>query len=490
MSKEKVINIPGTDPSESILVDKTTGEPIATHQSADGDYHLGTAMVQNVYGDDNNSSTTNLVAANSYTFTGTSTSTLGVVGLQWSLNTDQNATVCIDQSPDGTNWDITDCFDYIEAHGGDGNTVQALNSYWRIRVILTGTTDTTHFRVQGVLCPIAEPLPRSLSDDGRLKSESTLTGKENTERHVWVTPTNELSTTETIRLVGTTFDGATKDTSFWTETVTGSGTVSQSGEIELSTGTTLNSTAAYESVRSARFVGGSALKFKGLFKFVTAGTANNVRRGGAYSATDGFFFQLNGSTFSVGVRRASSDTLVNSGNFNGNLGATLTINPAVYYKLEIEWTPAGAFFYVNGALLHEVLGGHLTNFLTQPIMFENVNSGGLATDIIFDCIASIISRLGPLLTSPISKYQSGTTAEVICKVGAGVIRGIILSDITLNSVIIIYDGDVATGTVIWNSGSMGNKTEPYHIDFYNLPFSTGLSFAITTQDANMIIIYE
>jgi hypothetical protein len=54
---------------------------------------------QDVVADPNNSSVVNLAAA--ATFTGTSTSTLGVVGLQVSLKTDQNCTVYVDQSPDG-----------------------------------------------------------------------------------------------------------------------------------------------------------------------------------------------------------------------------------------------------------------------------------------------------------------------------------------------------------------------------------------------------
>ena len=47
------------------------------------------SITQNVKADANNSSTDNLVSSNEYTYTGTYTSTLGVVGLQWSLKTDR-----------------------------------------------------------------------------------------------------------------------------------------------------------------------------------------------------------------------------------------------------------------------------------------------------------------------------------------------------------------------------------------------------------------
>ena len=479
---DRVIDIP----QSGVLRDSETGEPLGTHASVDGDIHLGTAMIQSVYADDNNSSAADLNAANSYTFTGAATSTLGVVGLQWSLVTDQNATVYIDQSPDKINWDITDSFDYIESHGGDGNTVQALNSYWRIRVILTGTTDTTYFRLQGVLCPIADPLPRSLSGDGRLKSEVTITGKENDDRHVWVAPSNALVVVELVRMVGTTFDGTAKDANFWTEAVTGSGVVSQGGEIELATnpvGATANSAASYASVRKARFVGGAALKFIGLFKFVTAGTTNNIRRCGPYMTTDGFFFELDGSTFSVGARRASSDTLVTSGNFNGHYGDTWAPTAGSYYKMEIEWTPAGVYYYINGILLHKTVGGHLTNFLTLPIKFENVNSGGITTNVVFDCITTVIVRLGELKTNPTYKYIAGETTTV-CKYGAGSLHTIVNND--NSGSVIVYDNTAGTGTIIASvdlAKVLGTLT-------FNAPFSNGLTLVTSGSNAKVTVTYE
>ena len=173
-------------------------------------------FTQDVQLDANNSSTDNLISTNSYTFEGTGTSTLGVAALQWNLKTDQNATVYVEQSDDNTNWDISDHFDYLTTRS-EGNTVQAITAYWRIRVVLTGTTDTTYFRLSGVLCPIASPLPRALSDDSRLQTETTITGRTNTERHAWINPTNEQAISPLYRMVGTNFDGVNKDPNFWTD---------------------------------------------------------------------------------------------------------------------------------------------------------------------------------------------------------------------------------------------------------------------------------
>jgi hypothetical protein len=124
---------------------------------------------QDVVADANNSSTTNLSAGNSYTFTGTSTSTLGIAGIQVSLKTDVNCIVYIDQSPDGTNWDITDQYSYYSAINNFGITIQAVNSYVRVRVISNSLT-STYFRLQTALCPIVEALPRSLDGSGNLKT--------------------------------------------------------------------------------------------------------------------------------------------------------------------------------------------------------------------------------------------------------------------------------------------------------------------------------
>ena len=215
---ESGISVNSNSQLKTTLFD-SSGNPVQVELAADGGYHLGTTIIQDIHADSNNSSTDNLVAGNSYTFTGVSTSTLGVTGLQWSLHTDQNATVFVEESPDGTNWDITYEFDYIASHGGAGETVQATMAFWRVRVILTVNIDTTFFRLSGVLAPIAMPLPSSLTSDSRVKVETHIAGQD--DRHAIVSPTGTLGVNTTVRLVGTNFDGTIKDTNMWTESVAG-----------------------------------------------------------------------------------------------------------------------------------------------------------------------------------------------------------------------------------------------------------------------------
>jgi len=469
--------------SVSSVIYNNSGCPIISHEGIDGDIYLGTSIVQDVHEDTNNTSDINLTSVNGYSFTGSATSTLGVVGLQWSLKTDQNATVYIEESPDETNWDISRSFNYIESHGGRGETIQASQAFWRIRVTLTGTTDTTYFRLQAVLCPIATPLPSALSPDGRLLTETTLSGKENKDRHAWVSPTNSLSTSKDIRLVGTTFDGTIKDPNFWTEATTNDGIVTQNGEIQLNTSGSPNGTAKYTSYRTARFVVGSALKFTGAFAFVTAGTTDNVRRCGAYDANNGFFFQLDGSTFSVGSRKDTSDILISSGSFNGSLGKTFTpTNGEVYYKLDIEWTPIGAFYYINGELLHQSIGGHLTRQLSLPITFENNNDNNLTATILFDCLGVVISREGELYTNPTSRNIAGAESSIF-KVGAGTLQRIVNNDNAGS--ITVYDGTSTGGRVL----AVIDTTKALGTLEYGLSFNTGL-YIVATGLVAATVIYE
>ena len=123
---------------------------------------------QNVVADANNSSSTNLDAGNSYTFTGTKTSTLGVAGIQVSLYADKNCTIRVEQSPDATpHWDLIDQYNYV-ASSNFGITVQAISSWARV-VVTTASETTTTFRLQTALCPIVEAVPRSLDENGNFK---------------------------------------------------------------------------------------------------------------------------------------------------------------------------------------------------------------------------------------------------------------------------------------------------------------------------------
>ena len=443
-------------------------------------------ITQKVEADANNTTSTNLTAGD--TWTGTSSSTLGVVGIQWSLKCNENCTVYIEESDDESNWDISYEFDYIASKGGRGETVQATKAYWRAKVKNEGTSTTSYLRFAGVLCPIAVPLPSALSEDGRLKSECHIAGQ--TDRHVWVNPTNEIATSPVYRIVGTAFDGSNKDPNFWTETTDNGGTVVKANaEIQLETNTTANGYAQYQSVRKARFVAGSAQLFSGAVNWETAGTANNIRRVGAYTTDatddieDGFFFQLSGTTFSVGYCNDSSVTTVDSGSFNGNLGDTWSPTADTYYKIDIEFTPMGGFWYINGKLLHKIAGtAGFVGTNTVNITIENENTSDSTTDVKFNSVGLYIARQGELHTNPTS-YYAGTNATTVLKVGAGSLHRVTVTD--NQGDMLIYDGLSAAGVLM---ASLDAAKTVGTMEF-GCPFSDGLTI-VTTGTPKMTVVYE
>ncbi len=364
-------------------------------------------------------------------------------------------------------------------------------AYWRLRVVNEGEATTTYFRVSGVLCPIATPLPSSLSHDRRLKSENTLVGSQNEGRHVWVNPTNEIAISPVYRLVGTNFDGSTKDSNFWTDGSLRDGTVTQAnGEINLQTNTTANGLALYRSVRKGRFVAGSAMIVEGAFSWKTALTAGNTRRFGAYTldesldVEDGFFFQTSGTTTSLGYARDGSVTLIDSVSFNGNLGLSWAVTADTYYKLSIEYSPMGAFWYVDNKLLHKIKTGHPSAYMTLPITIENENTASSA-DIEFHCVGAYIARQGELNTNPTYKYIGANGTHVL-KQGAGVLHRVIISD--NKGSINIYDNTSAAAPQISFLDTAQGAIPMGTVDFM-APFSNGLT-VVTAGDIYCTVIYE
>lgn len=448
------------------------------------------SITQNVIVDSNNSSTNNLLSG--ATFTGTSTSTLGIVGIQVSLHTDQNCTVYVDQSPDGTNWDLSDPYRFFTGIDNFGITVKAINSYLRVRVTNVSLSATTHFRLQTALCPITESLPRSLTQDGNLK----VAIEEFKDRYgfgVENTPTDEMRVITPYRLIGSSFIGSTLDTNFWTASLGTGGTASVGGaQLTITTGeTTPNNSVVVSSNRIARYIGGSALRLRTIFRLPDTGTANNTRRLGAFTATDGVFIELSGTTFSIVTRKNSVDTKVSNGAFNGQLGLGIILDTNAH-TWEIYWQNKKIVFVVDGSVIHTVnaLTSTWSNTLELPIRIENTNSGGSSTDVSVFVRTITIHRLGSAITQPISKYQAGITAGLVLKYGAGNLHEVVISGITNASVVTLYDNISAGGTIIWSSGAMSNQTVPFSIDMKGLPFYTGLTLVIATQNSNVLVIYE
>lgn len=445
---------------------------------------LKSNIIQNVLVDQNNSSTDNLESSNSYTYTGAATSTLGVVGLQWSLKTDQNARVYVEQSPDGTNWDLSYQFNYIASKGGAGETVQATQAYYRLRVVLTGVIDTTYFRLLGILCPVATPLPSALTVDSRVKVESHITSQD--DNHVWVTPRNEIIKSNRARLVGEIFDGTNKDPNFWNETTANGGTIVQSGgAITLKTNTTANGKASYVSTKKARFVPGTSQIF--LSRTTSDGFfENHLHRIGAYDANDGYFVQAKDLIFSIGYRKNGVETIIDNGNFNGDSGSTFPSSGNVFFAQSIQWTPTSVEWYIDGVLLHRLEGNLFVGTNSLPITIETENFNGATIDHDFTIAEACIIRQGDLVTESIFKHISGDAATLTLKYGAGKLQKIMFNN-TLGTMITIYDSITGSGEVI---GIITTTIAVLGEWEYNGSFSNGLTLVTEGNGLDATIIYE
>lgn len=472
--------------TKSILTGQSVidGTYINAKMTPDG----GLVVNQDIQIDPLNSSTTNLAA--SATFTGSAVSNITATAIQIFLKTDQNCTVYLDQSQDGVNWDVSDPYNFYSAVGNFAITTNAVGAYYRVRVTNTGTATTTYFRLQSIIVPILSALPRTLSPEGNLKiaveSFKDVNGSDKR-----ISPLGEDIAVPVYRLVGSLFPGSTLDTNFWTASVGTGGTVAPTdGLMTIATGTTANNATSLITNRTARMVTRQPNKFRAVVQLPDTGTANNVRRGGAFTTTDGIFFELSGTTFSLVTRKGGIDTKITNGSFNGTHGGTYVLTTSTH-NFEIVYTSSTVYFYIDGVLIHtQVFNTTWSATLNLPIRFENTNSGGSTTNVVMNLFSASISRLGVPSTQPVSFNQVGTTAGVTIKNASGSIHGMIISNVTNNAVVTLYDNTAASGTVIWASGAMSNQTVPLSLNFNGIQFSTGLTVAITGAACNAMIMYE
>jgi len=303
------------------------------------------------------------------------------------------------------------------------------------------------------------------------------------------TPMDEQRVVEPVRLVGTTFEGTTLDTNFWTATLGANGTAAvASGMISLATTADSGSSAVVQSVRFGRYIAGTANRFRAQIRLGDVTTTNNVRRWGCFSTgagSNGAFFEEANGALSIVTRKNNSDTPVASASWNGSTTVPTLTNVNTF---EIYFTNKKVYFTINGTLVHTITATTATwsDSKSFPIRLENTNTG-VGTVETLECWVVSISRLGKIKSEVTYKYIT-TAATTVCKYSQGKIHKILLSGSGANVVTVV---DNITGSTPVIATINGQNNVPQIIDFGadGCPFFTGLSI-ITSQAIATTVIYE
>lgn len=302
------------------------------------------------------------------------------------------------------------------------------------------------------------------------------------------TPNQEIRVVDPVRLCGGIFNGSTVDPNFWSTTLVGSGTVTQSNGVQTAaTGTTANSSAIVSSIANARYIGQSINLYGAAIALGDTGVANNVRRWGAMNAgTDGAYFMLNGTTLYVATMKGGVETAIASTSWNGNQTVPTLTNENIY---RIQMRPTLVIFDLNGVTAHTITTNTATwtNNINTTTWLASTNSNGLTTNCSISSWVNTIYRLGKLESQPMSTRVT-TATTTVAKYGPGLLRRITVgTPASSSSTLTVYDNTSAAGTIL--SIVQGPaQANPVTLE-YGLAFNNGLTLVSTgTWDAT--VVYE
>lgn len=342
--------------------------------------------------------------------------------------------------------------------------------------------------------PVAASAPLSVNTEyGSVESITDHYGVQQ-----YLAPNGEVVAVPLYKLVGDTFFDSVLDPGRWTASVgTGGSAAVSAGQLTLSTGTTANNATSLVSFHVARFSGLAPNKLRAPLQLPDGGTANNVREWGvgalsAGAVVDGAFFRQDGTTLRLVTKKSGVETVVaSSGAFNGQFGTTFTVGTSSHFY-EVIYQPRQVVWLADNKIVHTLNAAATawTGNLHMNIWLANRNTNGLASNVDLQVRLATIARFGVPDTQVDGYFQQGLTAGVILKYGPGTLRGIILSGVTNNAVVTLYDGTSTAGSVIWSSGAMGTQTAPFALDARDEAFNNGLFLTITGAAANAWIHFE
>jgi hypothetical protein len=205
------------------------------------------------------------------------------------------------------------------------------------------------------------------------------------------------------------------------------------------------------------------------------------------AVTDGAYFQLDGTTFSIVTNKGGTPATVSSGSFNGTLGA-IYIPGTTAATYEIYWTNSKVYFVIGDRVLHTVSASSATwcNTMNHHVFMDSVNSG-VASSATLAVRTATIYRLGRIDSAPMWRNIHGVNAGTQLKYGPGRLQRITWNAMGNGSTVSIYDAVSATNPIALiapPNGQNGNTYE-YQLDFY-----TGLYVVTAVGATDVTIVYE
>ena len=371
-------------------------------QTFDNKDYLNVIATNQVINSPLNSSTANLAAGAS--FTGTGEEILFTASAQFSLKSDQPCLLQFQQSPDGTNWDISDNY-LIPANVGDSRTMQITHLYVRARVTNLGSSTTTYLRLSTIYTAQMEALPRALSSEGRLKVE-VKNAEESTS------PLGRLRTAEH----HTFFEfshrrGLAGSNLVFDENVSSGGNTTElinKASVQMNTTSTVGSKVIRQTFRYFPYFPGrgTSVLLSGNFNGATTGVRKRL---GYFDERDGLFFQLSSSTPSI-VRRSyvtgsAVDEVINQTEWNvdalngsGPSGEVFNVSNQTLFFIEFLWLGSGGarlgcYVGLKKIICHQFSSSNQTanpwsSSASLPIRFEIENlSGSSGSSLIPTCMS-------------------------------------------------------------------------------------------------------
>lgn len=293
-----------------------------------------------------------------------------------------------------------------------------------------------------------------------------------------------LKTSQVTQVFGDVFlDAAGVDAERWATTIANSATANVvSGTLQLSSGVNVAGSVIVRSVPVSYYLNSTVQYMETNIRLGDTGGANSRRRWGAFDASDGYYFELTGTTFQVCYRKSTVDTCTSS------LTTAFTVDTNLHLY-SIYWDMRKVYFMVDHVVRHTISATTATLTLTPnlKISYESTNTGGSTTRLLQVHSASL-NRLGRPNTE--SLVHSTTAVETkTLKIGPGKLQKIVVGDsASLSGTLTIYDNTAASGKQIAFFDLV--QSMPGSSITFDAPFYTGLTYVTTGGNISVIFLWD